>query len=57
MKITHFWKIHQETRYFVENLPFSGNISMEIGALGLFPCINRDIDLNFNIYTKNEFFF
>jgi hypothetical protein len=46
MKITHFWEIYQETRYFLGNLPFYGNISMEIGTgvLGLFSCINGDID-------------
>jgi hypothetical protein len=54
MKTSHFWKIYHESntfleslqrnKIFLENLPFYGNISMEIGTLGLFPCINGDID-------------
>jgi hypothetical protein len=32
-----FWKMKQ--KQILENLPFYGNISMEIGIMGKFPCI------------------
>jgi hypothetical protein len=35
-----FWKIYNEKKkQILENLPFYGNISMEIGFMGKFPWI------------------
>jgi hypothetical protein len=34
-----FWKIYHEKKQILENLPFYGNISMEIGIMGKFPWI------------------
>jgi hypothetical protein len=52
-KMSHFLKIYHENKtylenlprnkIFSENLPFYGNISMEIGTLGLLLCINGGI--------------
>jgi hypothetical protein len=35
----NFWKIYHEKKQILENLPFYGNISMEIGIMGKFPWI------------------
>jgi hypothetical protein len=34
MKIRSFWKIYHAIGIFLENLPFNGNISMEIDTYG-----------------------
>jgi hypothetical protein len=38
MKIS-FWKIYNTIKIFLENLPFKGNISMEIDTDGKFPSL------------------
>jgi hypothetical protein len=50
MKMSHFWKIYHENNKILgiyhkntENLPYYGNISLEIGVLGKFPCIYVDM--------------
>jgi hypothetical protein len=37
MTIRSFWKIYHAIQIFLENLPFNGNISMEIDTKGKFP--------------------
>jgi hypothetical protein len=39
MTIRSFWKIYHAIKIFLENLPFNGNISMEIDTKGKFPCL------------------
>jgi hypothetical protein len=39
MKIKSFWKIYHAIKIFLKNLPFNGNISMEIDTNEKFPCL------------------
>jgi hypothetical protein len=39
MTIRSFWKIYHAIQIFLENLPFNGNISMEVDTKGKFPCL------------------
>jgi hypothetical protein len=50
MKIRHFWEIYHKNKV---RLSFYGNISMEIGDLGKFPCTYGDMSRDGGDSGKN----